>query len=319
MPQCDGLYPCNRCREDNVICLFGERDKTQDKTWPRGTVELQQKALNIYEEAIIELYRRSLSGCPWDGPPVPQSGDGRPLIHAILATLGACKPNCSYFQEIKEKIGKVIDAEAPPKTFQPSLKREGDLDVKRESQDSWPHSIPASIQEHPRMPNSMAQATSHGASYPPSPPKESTQTSANTTKRASPSGSPVINQGQRSTRTSHLPAQITLPTPNPSPNTETTPQMTSSFGHFNYQNTTPQTPWPYGTNVSSSGSFPSYENTPILGGPALYDDGLSEVQSYGWPSTNPQISGEEQMLLAAMMDVPTQQNPYGFSDYPFAS
>ena len=299
-----------------MICLFGERDKTQDKIWPKGTVELQQKALNIYEEAIIELYKRALTRCPWDGPPVPQSGDGRPLIHAILANIGTCKLNCSYFQEIKEKVGQVMKEESSSRPSQRPTKKEGDVDVKMEPKDSWPQTIPTSIQENPRIPAPMPQGSAQDASYPPSPPNEKTQPSAYPQAHISPSKSPLVTRRRRSNRTSCLPAQITLPTPNPSPDTEALTKISSSFGPLNYQNNTPQPPWPYGATAPSS-NLSSYDSTPLLGGPAFCGDSPGDAQCYGWSSTGFQQSAEDQMLLSAMMDFPTSQNFCGFGDYPF--
>lgn len=37
--KCDGSSPCSRCRADNAICVFGERKKSQDKVYPKGSVQ----------------------------------------------------------------------------------------------------------------------------------------------------------------------------------------------------------------------------------------------------------------------------------------
>lgn len=319
--QCDGALPCNRCREDNMVCLFGERDKSQDKTWPRGTVELQQKVLTIYEEAIIQLYQRSLSGCSWSCPPVPHSGDGRPLIHAILASLGACQQNCTYFREVDEKIGRHLNQEASLKPIQRSLKKEGDLDVKVEFQESWPEVTSQPVPQRAQPGGPMPQGTSYDAPYPPSPPRENPQQQAAVSgQRTSTSTSPQTRQERRSNHTSLVATQMTLPTPNLTPDTEKTPQVSSSsFGPFAYPTNASQNNWPYSTAASSSGNFPSYQTTPMLGAPALYDDTFSEAQGYGWPGANNQLIGDEQTLLATMMDPSAPQNHYAFSEYPFES
>lgn len=163
--QCDGQLPCNRCCEDNMLCLFGERDKAHDKVWPKGTVELQQKALAVYETAILQLYQKTQMGYPWEGPPVPIGGDGRPLIHAILASLGTCNPNCPIFDQIKEEIVDHIEDGAQSKARKRAVNKDGKINVKVESHDAGPQSIPPTSQGNTQMsanttPVSLQQASS---------------------------------------------------------------------------------------------------------------------------------------------------------------
>lgn len=316
MLQCDGHWPCNRCREDNIICLFGERDKAHDKVWPKGTVELQQKALTIYEEAIIQLYNRALAGCPWDGPPVPLAGDNRPLLHGILASLGTCTLSCAIFDEVKEKVVDVLDDEGLPKPCKRSVKNEGDPDVKMESHDAGPQSVNPSIQEHTHRPGPTPQENFQKGPYPPSPMEESTQRSVHQRRHAPPPIAALLEHHGEDNRPCHMPPQITLPTPNHSPDTEATPQMASSLGLLAYQHIDPQQTWHYSATAPSSG-FPSYESTPLMESSAVYQDGLSEGQSYGWSNPDSHLGGDDQMLLAAMMNLPTTQNPYSYGEYPF--
>lgn len=314
--QCDGLWPCNRCREDNIVCLFGERDKAHDKVWPKGTVELQQKALSIYEEAIIQLYNRALVGCPWDGPPVPFAGDNRPLLHGILASLGTCTLSCPIFNEVKEKVADVLDDEALSRPGKRSVKSEGDSDVKMESHDAGPPSINPSVQEHPHRPGPTPQEGFQEASYPSSPMQESTPRSAHKRRRAPPPFVELLEHDGGGNGTCHMPPQITLPTPNQSPDTEVNPQMGSSLGPLAYRHIDPQQSWHYSATAPSSG-FPSYESTPLQEGSASYQDGLSEGRNYGWPNPDSNLGGDDQMLLAAMMNLPTNDNPYSYGEYPF--
>jgi hypothetical protein len=39
--QCDGANPCSRCKQDNAICVFGERKKSHDKVYPKGLALLE--------------------------------------------------------------------------------------------------------------------------------------------------------------------------------------------------------------------------------------------------------------------------------------
>lgn len=296
-----------------MVCLFGERDKAHDKVWPKGTVELQQKALSYYEEAIIQLYNRALAGCPWDGPPVPVAGDNRPLIHGILASLGTCSLGCPIFDEIKTKIVKKMDEDA---RAEQAAQDDGDPDVKAESQDAEPQSINPSGQEPTRMPGPTPQESFQEVLYSSSPMEESTPRSAHQRRRAQLPVVALFDHHGGDSRTCHMPPQMALPTPNQSPGTAVTPPIVSSLGPLAYQHVEPQQTWHYGATAPPSG-FPSYESTPVLEGSALYQDGMSEGQNYAWPNPEANLGGDDQMLLDAMMNLPTTQNQYGYGEYPF--
>lgn len=93
--------------EDNICCLYGERDKTQDKVWPRGTVELQQKAIAIYENAIIELYEKLRNERQWIAPLVQRGGDGRPSLHEIIVRVASAKEgDLKNLQDVQSKLDK---------------------------------------------------------------------------------------------------------------------------------------------------------------------------------------------------------------------
>lgn len=36
LPQCDGEFPCKRCKDDGLVCTAGTRKKTEYKQLPRG-------------------------------------------------------------------------------------------------------------------------------------------------------------------------------------------------------------------------------------------------------------------------------------------
>lgn len=40
--QCDGEFPCKRCKDDGLVCTAGIRKKMEYKQLPRGYVYLHQ-------------------------------------------------------------------------------------------------------------------------------------------------------------------------------------------------------------------------------------------------------------------------------------
>ncbi|KAA6409019.1 MAG: C6 transcription factor [Lasallia pustulata] len=89
--KCDGSSPCNRCKSDNAICIFGERKKSHDKVYPKGYVEMLEQNHAQLVNGIQELYARAVGGQAWVGPPLKILPNGHPHIHDILESLGALK------------------------------------------------------------------------------------------------------------------------------------------------------------------------------------------------------------------------------------
>ncbi|EEQ35430.1 Fluconazole resistance protein 1 [Microsporum canis] len=87
--KCDGECPCSRCMSDDVICVFGERKKAHDKTYPKGYVELLEHQQTQLVSGLQEMYRMSIRGDIWPGQPLQDTSSGRPLTHDILERLGA--------------------------------------------------------------------------------------------------------------------------------------------------------------------------------------------------------------------------------------
>ncbi|KAI3057212.1 hypothetical protein CBS147353_11038 [Aspergillus niger] len=87
--QCDGANPCGRCRTDNTICVFGERQKAHNKVYPKGYVEMLEYQQTWLVNGLQEMYRRALEGEGWPGAPLKCEVNGRPLTHNLLTRLGA--------------------------------------------------------------------------------------------------------------------------------------------------------------------------------------------------------------------------------------
>lgn len=89
--KCDGSSPCNRCRSDNAICVFGERKKSHDKIYPKGYVEMLEQQQTQLVNALQELYRRLVDCEGWKGEPLETASNGHPLTHDILERLDALR------------------------------------------------------------------------------------------------------------------------------------------------------------------------------------------------------------------------------------
>ncbi|CAH6723165.1 putative fluconazole resistance protein 1 [[Candida] jaroonii] len=62
--KCDGKKPCNKCIQDNKICVFTEKKKIKEKSYPSGYVELLETRLDLLTksfEKMIQLSRPHLS------------------------------------------------------------------------------------------------------------------------------------------------------------------------------------------------------------------------------------------------------------------
>lgn len=62
--KCDGKKPCNKCIQDNKICVFTEKKKLKEKNYAPGYVELLETRLDLITKAfelMIQLSRPHLS------------------------------------------------------------------------------------------------------------------------------------------------------------------------------------------------------------------------------------------------------------------
>ena len=339
--QCDGLYPCNRCQDDNVICLFGERDKAQDKTWPRGTVELCLKKQRFYEQAIIELYEVVLDQKAWKGGQVRHSADGRPLIHDILAGLGTCNITRDY-QETSDRIERILSEESSPSSSPRRAGRRAELDAEESAEHQNSQAQPlAELSQRasdpsarrtstrrtrprssttPQDPPQPLSAQKNEGQYPVPPPEmieRMTEATSQANGQAHPPRSsypPAIPQSQSGNSTPGWPAQVPLATPNLSPDTES-PTAMSPFGPYSFATASSRT-WqmPVGTQSFDLGT--AYQTDALLSDPVIYEGSFDGRRSYAWQTENFKQDNEDPMLWSAIAEHPPQDS-YSFGDYPF--
>ncbi|KAJ6103180.1 C6 transcription factor [Penicillium sp. IBT 16267x] len=87
--KCDIAKPCSRCRSDNAICVFGGRKKANEKAYPQGYAEKLEQQQVWLVHALQELYHCITEGEGWPGEHLEPKPNGHPLIHDLLARLGA--------------------------------------------------------------------------------------------------------------------------------------------------------------------------------------------------------------------------------------
>lgn len=57
--KCDGKKPCNKCVQDNKICVFTEKKKPKEKSYPNGYVELLETRLDLLTKAFERMIQLS--------------------------------------------------------------------------------------------------------------------------------------------------------------------------------------------------------------------------------------------------------------------
>lgn len=57
--KCDGKKPCNRCILDNKICIFTDKKKLYQKTYPLGYVELLETRLSLLTKSLEILVAKN--------------------------------------------------------------------------------------------------------------------------------------------------------------------------------------------------------------------------------------------------------------------
>ena len=126
MRQCDGEFPCKRCKDDGLVCTAGTRKKTEFKQLPRGYAYIllsfrlshtlvaniffrlceahQLTMVHRYAEVlentqfaliatVHKLYSMVRSGQQWDLEEPDLNDRGQPVIHDIAQKLGCIRPN----------------------------------------------------------------------------------------------------------------------------------------------------------------------------------------------------------------------------------
>ncbi|KAJ5752980.1 hypothetical protein N7520_009897 [Penicillium odoratum] len=87
--KCDGAKPCSRCKADNSICVFGERKRIHERSYPKGYVERLEQQQVWLVHGLQELYRCLNEGKAWSGDHLDLEPNGHPLTHDLLTRLGA--------------------------------------------------------------------------------------------------------------------------------------------------------------------------------------------------------------------------------------
>lgn len=104
--KCDGLLPCQRCQADDQICVFSERKRAKDKTYPKGYVELLESRTQALADAIHRLVY-----CQQQNIDLSHilPSDGKIVLNDILSKLDTVKSvpehvgNETYTDELLEK------------------------------------------------------------------------------------------------------------------------------------------------------------------------------------------------------------------------
>ena len=96
-----------------MICLYSDRDKANDRNWPKGTAEGMHVQLHIFENTICEMYQRMLRLGTWPGNPLEEiPGKGVPHVHDIVERMG-CMPNAEEFKEMCKAHGRAANLPLP--------------------------------------------------------------------------------------------------------------------------------------------------------------------------------------------------------------
>lgn len=93
MCQCDGEFPCKRCKDDGLVCTAGIRKKVEFKQLPRGYAEVLENTQFALIATVHKLYNMVRSGEQWTLGEPELNDRGLPVIHDIASKLGAIRPN----------------------------------------------------------------------------------------------------------------------------------------------------------------------------------------------------------------------------------
>ncbi|KAF1347080.1 hypothetical protein BDV97DRAFT_371603 [Delphinella strobiligena] len=84
--KCDGGKPCRKCKASNIICTTWKRQKSKDKVYPKGYVDVLERRQAQLVAGLQDTYHRLVAAHLWPGEELPQAS-GQPLVHDILAAL----------------------------------------------------------------------------------------------------------------------------------------------------------------------------------------------------------------------------------------
>ncbi|SPQ19550.1 3c6f0dd1-d81e-4f71-bcb0-e14963a4849d [Thermothielavioides terrestris] len=91
--QCDGEFPCKRCKDDGLICTAGTRKKTEYKQLPPGYAEVLENTQFVLIATVQKLYSMVRNGEPWEFGEPALNERGQPIVHNVAAKLGCLRPN----------------------------------------------------------------------------------------------------------------------------------------------------------------------------------------------------------------------------------
>jgi len=103
--KCNGVNPCQRCKSDDTVCIYGKRIKSDKAIYRQGYVAFHGVLLSLRElmlgryvqmierqntrlvAGVQELYRRIQSKEGWTGPQLDNVDQGKPVTHQALGVL----------------------------------------------------------------------------------------------------------------------------------------------------------------------------------------------------------------------------------------
>jgi hypothetical protein len=91
--QCDGEFPCKRCKDDGLVCTAGTRKKTEYKQLPRGYAEVLENTQFALVATVQKLFSMVRNQQPWVYGEPELNDRGQPVIHDIASKLGCIRPN----------------------------------------------------------------------------------------------------------------------------------------------------------------------------------------------------------------------------------
>ena len=145
--------------------MYSQRDKTQDKVWPKGTVETMQKQMNIMQETAVKMYQVLQANGLWPPPtPRPFPAAEAPPVHDIAAGMG-CMPvgeprdlTCNRHETVAGGILRVVGEQECQRCLEEQV-MEGN-DTKSGRTEAWSRPEHAMLKQPINKP--MSKSSNHG-------------------------------------------------------------------------------------------------------------------------------------------------------------
>lgn len=87
--KCDGFNPCSKCEALEVICMFTEKKKHREASYPPGYVDMLELQQSMLVFGLQKLYQMIEQGKGWTGLQPRKTEKGIPVVHDILRAIGA--------------------------------------------------------------------------------------------------------------------------------------------------------------------------------------------------------------------------------------